>query len=367
MSFLGTWIHNVAARWSAATLSPSPLAVSAVDTLQLLPLVGLSVVAGRLADRMDRRRVLLATHAGLAMVALLMAALAALGRLGLPALLGLTLAMGVLGAITGPAWQATVPRQVPDAEVPAAVALMSTGFNLARAVGPGVGAWVLLNLGAAWAFVANAASFALIAFLFSRLPPQLPPPPASASGGPLADPRLRRLYLSVAAFGFLAMPSLSLLAVVARDRLEGGAEAYGWLLSAFGVGAVLAGLLVAAGARRFGNRPFIAFTCGLAALGFVQLALADNAALAVAGAATCGAGWIGTLSTINAAVQVRADPAMRGRALAWYLTFAVGGQAAGSFVGGLVAAHFGLGAALGCCAAGLLGLAAVIPTWRARR
>lgn len=102
VSFLGTWVHNVAARWTAATLSPSPIAVSAVDTLQLLPMVALSVFAGALADRTDRRRLLVVTHLGLAGVAGIMAALAWAGLLGLGGLLALTGALGALGAVNGP-------------------------------------------------------------------------------------------------------------------------------------------------------------------------------------------------------------------------------------------------------------------------
>lgn len=368
VSFLGTWVHNVAARWTAATLSESPLAVSAVDTLQLLPMVLFSMAAGALADRHDRRAVLVWTHVGLTGVALVMGVLALAGDLTLTTLLALTSGLGVLGALNGPAWQATVPRQVPDEDVPGAVALMSTGFNLARAVGPGVGAWMLVAWGPAAAFVANAASYLLIGFLISRLPPQPPHPGDGERPSPLSDPGLVKLYAVVAAFGLLAMPSLSLLAVVARDAITGNAADYGRLLSAFGLGAVSAGLVVASGARRFGNRPFIALTCCASALGFVVLSGAHTMAMAMVGAALCGVGWLGTISTVNAAVQMRAAPAVRARALAFYLTFAVAGQATGSFLGGWLATVVGLSLALKTFAL-LLGVlaAVVLAGWRPDR
>jgi MFS family permease len=363
VSFLGTWVHNVAARWTAATLSDRPLLVTAVDALQLVPMVLLGAWAGSIADAWDRRRVLVATHLSLAAVTSLMALLAASGRMGLPALLGLTGCMGVLGAITGPAWQATVPRQVPDEEVPAAVALMSTGFNLARAIGPSAGAWMLLVHGPAAAFATNAASYLLISALLWQLPPQLParrddhaaPPPS-----PLAVPRLRELYAIGAGFGLLAMPSLSLLPVVARDGLRSGAAGYGQLLSAFGLGAVASGLLVARGARRFGERAFLAGACGTSALGFFLLARAETSGLASVGAAVAGAGWIGAVATINAGVQVHAPAEVRARALAAYLSFAVGGQALGSVLGGWLSEQLGLTLALQGFGAGLLGLAAFL-------
>lgn len=360
VSFLGTWVHNVAARWTAATLSPSPLGVSAVDALQLGPMVVLSLLAGRLADAHDRRNLLVATNLGLSAVALLMAGLAWAGGLSLGVLLSLTGLLGVLGALNGPAWQATVPRQVPDAEVPKAVALMSTGFNLARAVGPAAGAWMLVAFGPAAAFATNASSYLLISLLLSRLPPQPPPESRSAARSPLSEPGLVRLYAVAAAFGLFAMPSLSLLPVVARDTLAGNAAVYGELLSAFGVGAVGAGLVVASAARRFGNRPFIALTCLLSAAGLGTLAAADTLPHALAGAGLAGMGWIGTISTVNAGVQLRAPPEVRARSLAWHLTFAVSGQASGSLLGGWLAGQVGLSTALRLCAAALVIVAGVV-------
>jgi MFS family permease len=345
-SFVGTWVHNVAARWTAATLSPSPLAVSAVDTLQLLPMVALAVVAGAMADRTDRRRLLVLTHLGLAGVALCMALLAWAGALSLTALLALTAALGALGAVNGPAWQATVPRQVPEAEVPKAVALMSTGFNLARATGPAVGAWMLVRFGPAAAFATNALSYLVIGSLLALLPPQPPHPHVGERPSPLGDPTMRRLFAVVLLFGLFAMPSLSLLPVVARDAVGGDAQTYGRLLSAFGLGAVATGLGVASAARRVGERALISVTCVLAAAGFLTLSNAHTLSAATLGAALCGAGWIGTVSTVNAGVQMRAPAAVRARSLAFYLSFAVAGQAAGSLAGGWLAEELGIRVAL---------------------
>jgi MFS family permease len=341
------------------------MAVSAVDALQLAPMVLLSLAAGRIADTRDRRTVLVFTQLGQSALAATMGGLAWSGRLSLPVLLGLTCLIGVLGALTGPAWQATVPRQVPDDEVPKAVALMSTGFNLARAVGPAAGAWMLVNAGPAAAFFTNAGSYLVIAGLLARLPAQPPLAPGADPPSPLGDAGLRRFYLAGFAFGLFAMPSLSLLPVVARDALGGGATVYGELLSAFGLGAVSVGLAVASAVRRVGNRPFIGTMMLISAFGLSLLASADTAPTALAGAALAGMGWIGTISTINAGVQVRAPAAVRGRALAYYLTFAVGGQALGSVVGGQLAEQLGLAGALRVDAAALVLVAiAVVLTRR---
>ena len=360
VSFVGTWVHNVAARWMAASLETSPLLVTAVDTLQLLPMVLLGVAAGAFADTHDRRRVLVATHLGLAGVAGLMAVLAFRDLLSLHVLLAMTLLLGVLGALAGPAWQATVPRQVPDDEVSSAVALMSTGFNLARAVGPGAGAWMLVTLGPAAAFGLNACSYLLISALLWRLPPQPPTAHPGPRPSPLAVPELRRLYGIGALFGLAAMPSLSLLPIVARDGIRGDAGDYGALLSAFGIGAVAAGLLVTGLVRRVGAVRMIAGTCVLAAVGFLLLARASSLGAATAGAAVCGAGWIGTVSTVNAGVQAEAPASVRARALACYLAFAVGGQSLGSLLGGWMATHLGLSRAFLVDAAALVCLAVAV-------
>lgn len=339
VSYFGTWAHNLAARWTAATLSPSPLAVTAVEFLQLIPFVLLSIPAGKLADRLDRRRVLISTSLGLASVAALMAALAAIGVLSLPVLYLTTALMGVLGAFQGPAWQATVPRQVPDAEVPRAVALLSMSFNLARAVGPMLGAWLLGHGGAALAFATNAGSYLLIGGVLSRLPPQPPLPiTTDVPGSPWDYAPLRRLYVLVFAFGLGAITTLSLLPIVARDALAGDATLYGRLLSSFGLGAVATGLLLSV--RR--GRPPLGPAAIAAALGCLGLGLATTPLTGMLAAALSGGGWIATQSSANGAVQLVAPAPIRARAMGTYLVAAVSGHTSGSLIWGLCAEHFGL-------------------------
>jgi predicted MFS family arabinose efflux permease len=314
--------------------------------LQVLPVVFLSLGAGKLADSVDRRRLLLTTHAILAAITALMGLFAITRRLSLPVLFALTALIGGFGALNGPAWQATVPRQVPEDEVPGAVALISTAFNVARTIGPALGAWALLYFGSATAFFANSASYVFIGLLMWRLPPQPPRPFEGSLASPLADPTLLRLYLVILVFGLLAMPPLALLPVIARDALSGGATSYGGLLSAFGIGAACTGLFVATAARRFGYKAFVALACAAGTAGLVTLSLANALPAAMLGAALCGSGWIAAVSTTNAKVNTLAPAAVRGRAMAFYITFAFSGQAGGSFFGGWMAQHAGLATAL---------------------
>lgn len=359
LSFFGTWIHNVAARWTAATLTTSPFLVSLVDALQALPIVLLSLWAGRLADTVDRRRLLVAINLSLVVVAASAGLLAAVDLLRLPVLFALTALMGVFVALDNPAWQATVPRQVPDEDVHGSVALVSTGYNAARTLGPTVGAWLLVTSNAATAFLVDAATFAVMALLAWRLLPpgergrdRVKPPPLRTT------PQLRRLYAVALLFSLFAMPSMSLLPIVARDSVEGGALAFGGLLSAFGVGAVLAGFFVAGTAQRIGYNRFVAACSLISAAGLVLLSLGLPVALALLAAALCGAGWLGAISITNSTVNTSSPAEQRGRVLAVYFVFAFAGQFGGSLLGGFAAERIGLGPALLVCAALLVAVAA---------
>ena len=362
LSFFGTWIHNVAARWTAASLTTSPFLVSMIDALQALPIVLLSLWAGRLADTVDRRKLLVTINLMLFVVAASTGVFAATDQLRLPLLFVLTALMGAFVALDNPAWQATVPRQVPDEDVHGSVALVSTGYNAARTVGPTVGAWLLVTSSTATAFFVDAATFAVMALLAWRL---LPPSRNREHGkkpAPLhLTPALRRLYGVAFLFSLCAMPSMSLLPIVARDSIEGGALAYGGLLSAFGAGAVVAGLLVAGTARKLGYNRFVAVCSLTGAAGLALLSLGLPVVPALVAAALCGAGWLGAISITNSTVNTTSSEEHRGRTLAVYFIFAFAGQFSGSLVGGFAAQRIGLDAAL-LAFAGLLVVLAVSVT-----
>jgi MFS family permease len=358
VSFFGTWIHNVAARWTVASQAGSPFLVTVVDALQALPIVLLSVTAGKLADTRDRRKVLVVINLGLMVVSGTLGVLAATGHLRIPVLFLLTALLGAFVALDNPVWQSTVPRQVPDEDVHGAVALVSTGYNAARTLGPTIGAWLLVSVGAPTAFFADAASFAVMAVLVWRL---LPPSKAGVKVAepvkPLRLPVMRKLYGTAFLFSLLAMPAMSLLPIAARDTLRGGALAFGGLLSAFGLGAILAGPFVAGLAAKFGYNRFIAGCCVVDAGGMVLLAVSPHVVLALVAAALCGAGWLGAISITNSTVNTRSTAGTRGRLLAVYFIFAFAGQFGGSLLGGFAAQVAGLSAAFLAFGALLLVLA----------
>ena len=159
VSNVGTWMHTVGASWLMTTLAASPLLVALVQTATTLPVFLLGLPAGVMADLVDRRKLLIFTQSWMLGVAAVLGVLAMVGGIGPWWLLSLTFALGVGSAMNGPAWAAAIPELVPRDELPAAVALNSVGFNIARAVGPALGGIVMAASGAGAVFMANAVSF----------------------------------------------------------------------------------------------------------------------------------------------------------------------------------------------------------------
>ncbi|MEY2396711.1 MAG: hypothetical protein QOF94_3056, partial [Acidobacteriaceae bacterium] len=152
-SNIGTWMQNVGAAWSMATLTNSALLVALVQTATNLPVFLLGVPAGAFGDIVDRRKLLLISQAWMLAAAAMLSVLTLTGHNGPWTLLWLTFALGLGSTMNGPAWQAIMPELVPKSELPAAIALNSAGFNLARSVGPALGGLVVAAVGAGGAFM----------------------------------------------------------------------------------------------------------------------------------------------------------------------------------------------------------------------
>jgi MFS family permease len=172
-SNVGTWMQNVGAAWMMTTLAHSALLVALVQTATNLPVFLLGIPAGAIADIVDRRKLLIVTQGWMLAAALALGILTLSGATGAWTLLWLTFALGLGSTMNGPAWQAIMPELVPKKELPAAIALNSMGFNLARSIGPALGGVVVFAVGAGAAFILNAVSFVgvmLVLYLWRRKP-----------------------------------------------------------------------------------------------------------------------------------------------------------------------------------------------------
>src|SRR4051794_38009976 len=173
-SNIGTWMQSVGAAWLMTSLTTSPLLVALMQTATSLPVFLVGLPAGALADVVDRRKLLLVTQAWMLLVALVLGVLTLVGVISAWSLLLLTFLMGLGGALSAPAWQAIIPDLVDREELAPAVALNAAGFNLARAVGPALGGFVVAVAGAGATFLVNAASFlAVLGAIYRWRPPQV--------------------------------------------------------------------------------------------------------------------------------------------------------------------------------------------------
>jgi MFS family permease len=361
LSNFGSLIQNVGATWLMTSLAPSADMVALVQVSTVLPIVLFSLPAGAAADVWDRRVLMLIAQSGMLVVSASLAILAWFGQVTSWLLVALTFLLGTGAALYGPPWQSSVREQVPLGDLPAAVALNSVAFNLARAVGPALGGAIVAWAGAQVAFGINAISYlGLIAVLFSwkRPPSAARLPPETMMAAMLAGLRFARLSHSLqtilvrgATFGFFAAALWGLIPLVAKDLLSGGAITFGLLLAAFGGGAVAGALGGAMIRERFTNERIVAG--GSAAFGIAGLIAAFSPFLVVTVVALvlAGAAWLLVLSTFNVTVQLRTPRWVVGRALAIYQAGVFGGLSLGGWLWGVVAENYGVPTSL--IAAGL--------------
>jgi MFS family permease len=367
-SNFGSLVQTVGASWLMTTIAPSPDIVALVQAATALPILLFSLPAGAVADIWQRRTVMLVAQSLMFIVATGLAILSQVGTITPGLLLAFTFALGTGAALYGPAWQAAVGEMVPRDKIPAAVALNSLGFNLARSLGPAIGGAIVAAAGPEAAFVFNAVSYlALIVVLIRwKAPPvehRLPPEsmiPAIAAGLRYATLSLviRAVLVRTFAFGLCGSAIWALLPLVARHLVGGGPLTYGILLGALGIGAILGAILSTPLRQRLGGEMLV--RGAVATFGLCTIAAAfivDLVPLAIVLTAA-GAGWVMTLSTFNVVVQMSSPRWVMGRAMAVYQMMTFGGLALGSWMWGVLADGLGIATslALAGAAAVLLGL-----------
>lgn len=369
---IGTWVHDVAATWRMADLTGSPLMVAAVQSATTLPMALLALVAGTLADIVDRRRYLIATQLFMMLVAAILTLLAYMDLLGPTSLLALTFAMGCGAAMALPAQAAITPELVPRAQLASAVALHSVGINIARSIGPALGGAVVASLGAAWAFGINALSILLVVLVlwwWKRMPEASKLPPEGfglALRAGLRYARYAEAFRSVlaktASFFLFAAATTALLPVLVRERLGGGSESFGLLLGSIGVGALLGALLLPKLRARLDRDQMVLYASLVLSACAATLALFDSIPWLCVLMMVNGLAWITVLSSLQVAAHTAVPGWVRARAFSLYLVVFSLGLSLGSLGWGAVAQHIGVPAALLMAATAL----ALSATWARR-
>lgn len=373
LSSFGTVIQGVGAAWLMTSIAENPTWTALVQASNTLPVMLFSIVAGALADNFERRNIMLVAQLLMfaASVALVVLELAG-GNTPL-SLLGITFVLGCGTALNNPAWQASVGDLVSRETIPAAVALNSVTFNVARSIGPAVGGFVVAAGGAVAAFAINAASYVGLIGALARMPRTRGPDalPREHLGAAITtglryvfmSPNIEVTLLRAALFGFSGIGIQALLPIVARDSLQSGPLVYGVLLGAFGVGAVVGGTFGRLLRERLSSEWFvricmIAFAGAAALLSIAQTVAATLPALVVLGAT-----WLLALTFFNVAVQLSCPRWVVARALAAYQTALFGGMALGSWLWGAAADSYGVATALQWSALAMLGSAAIGLVW----
>lgn len=365
LCYFGAWMQSVAAAWLMASIAPTVDFVAWVQAANSLAPLLFTVIAGALVDRFDQRLMLVVAQAVVLSMSACFALLTHLALMTPWLVLGLTFLLDSGSALRYPAYQTTVNRLLPRAEIPRALVLSSIGWNVARTLGPGLGGLVIAAFGVKAAFVLNAVfNLPIIAILISWRRRAAAEARTTSSANILREiaggfahvretPVIRNTLLRCFVFALFASALWSLMAVVAKHALGGGPEVFGALLGAMGVGALFGAGLVDWLRRNWELRRIFllataAFIPGVAALAVIEAPLLLLPILAVA-----GLGWMTAMSTFSAVVQLAAARAFVGRAVSIYYFALFGGFALGSWVWGLVAEGAGVDIALFVAAGGL--------------
>jgi len=372
VSLAGTWMQMTAQAWLVLTLTRSSTALGVVIALQTLPVLVLGPYGGVIADRVDKRRLMVALQSAMGVQALILGVLTVTGVVRIWEIAALAALLGLNNAFENPARQSFMLEMVGPEHLRNAVSLNSVLVNGARVVGPAVGGILIATVGVGICFLLNAASFAavvgsLIAMDRTALRPSTPAPRAK---GQLREglryvrrtPELAVPLLMMGLAGCLTYEFQVTLPVMASRGLHAGATGFGFMTAAMGLGAVLGGLLVAARGKT-GLRPLT-----IAATGFggalVLATLAPSLPLELAALALVGWGSISFMSMGNSTLQLTAAPDMRGRVMSlWFVAFQGSTPIGGPVVGWLMSvagARSGLGlAAVTCFVVALGGVAAL--------
>jgi MFS family permease len=352
VSLVGTWVQATALSWLAYQLTGESRWTALVFAAQVLPACLLGPWGGGLADRFSRRRLIFTTQSGLAALAVLLAGLVLAGHITPGLLLAVAGAAGIVNGIDLPARLAFVMDMVEREDTLNAIALNSLCFNVARAIGPAVGAALLVSLGAGWCFLLNAFSFLAVLFALAhmRLPPHAEAPrPAGASRSLLegfrsflARPALVVLLSLAGSLCFFGWSVLSLMPALVDVQLRADEQVYGWLLSALGAGALLAALMVASFASANRRHVFLGTGVFLLSLGLLGLAWSPGVGFAITCCSLIGAGLILFFATAQGVMQLSAGPDNRGRVMGIWAMVIGGALPAGNFLAGVAADHWGV-------------------------
>ena len=349
VSVSGTWMQSVAQAWLVLKLTHSGVELGALPAVQFLPMLLAGPWGGLVADRMDKRRTLLATQTVSGLLALILGLLTLTGAVRVWMIFALAAGLGCVNAADNPTRQTFVMEMVGPDRLTNAVTLNSVVMNAARITGPAVAGVLIYTVGIATCFLVNAGSYVAVvaALVMMRRGELSPADRVTSRRGQVtaglryvwATPAVRTPLLMVAVIGTLAYNFTVTLALLARFTFHSGAGGYSAMTSVFGAGAVVGGLVAASRGRPTGRRlAMVALAFGVL---LVLCALMPDLPAELVALAAMGAFSITFIATANTTLQLAAAPEMRGRVMALYAVAFLGSTPIGSPIVGWVSQTFG--------------------------
>jgi MFS family permease len=350
VSLCGTWMQTIALGWLVLQLSDdSGVAIGTVIALQFVPTLFLGAWGGVIADRFDKRVLLVITAIVMACTATGLAVLTLTGVVELWMVYVLVLVQGLAQAVDNPTRLSFVSEMTGPADLPNAVGLNSALFQVARIVGPAFAGGIIVVFGTGWCFALNAASFlaVIVALLAMDATKLYRGAPVARARGQIREglryirdtPELRSILLMTAVVGTLAINYPVVLPLIAKVTFEGNAETYSWMTVSMGVGALVGALVVA---HRSNPTPRVVVITGIGFGAAILIAsFAPTIALFVLLVSFVGAGQISFLATCQSTVQLEAEPSKRGRVMAVYAITVLGSTPIGGPLVGWISQELG--------------------------
>jgi MFS family permease len=373
VSNVAIWMQTVGAQWLLVSQPHASILVALVQTADYLPDMLFGLVGGVLADMFDRRRLLMAVQGFLVVVGAALAALTFAGQMPPALLLTFTFLIGCGSVLTLPAYQSLVPDLVPRSQLHSAAALSSISINLARAAGPAIAGVVIARAGVGAVFALNTAMYLLflVVLIAWRSPAgttrQFPERFMSAlrAGGRYVRnaPVVRRVLLRLTLFLVPGSALWALLPLIASQRLAQGADGYGLLLGALGIGAIAGAVILPRIRARLSINALLAASGLVYAAVLAAVVLINNAVVILIVLLPAGVAWLAVISTINAELQLFLPAWVRARGLSVYQMVLFGAQGFGALMWGVIAAPAGIAPTFLIAAAVMVAGVATIRLW----